>query len=704
MHKKFYAKLFGSALAPLAQGASEALGGMVGEKVVHYLKSHFQSSKRLSAILSDSYRKGLDTLEIAFRGPSFYHQKANKEFAAAFQAEVLQPFLFQSKMEEGPFREGVQKDLQFLRSLDLTPEEAFSADELAQTVGGFAVESASLWQEKMEESTESLVSFLKEKTPPPHYLASLLSYRNLLTEAISLHFSRAVEEDEFLFRHYFLCHAKGLDLRLKEIQKALEKSRTEKNRELFKKLNRQKALFEEVKTELEFGLRHISQEMQDAVSSFFSRSESHFGRLFTQLEELQETIVQEGAKTREELEAMKKMLDEIRQAISRIQKSKRISQKANLFSYFLGLSEEEKSALREIRSKAAQLPSSFLTPSLLRDLATLMTMAGDEREGRALFDQALSRAQELKEEKEEARIHYDRFISQLHQTPPNLSQALESYRKSLSFSPEVTKELEFFETWKYEALEILGVGGFGIAFLCRDRQLEEKVVIKAILDEFTDAERAIQEAKNIHNLRSSYMVQLKDYGYLEPYRKKRAYLIMEYFPGMDLEKWIEKKGAFSIERGLDLALAIAHAMETAHKKGILHRDLKPANILYRETEEGFEIKIIDFGLALKDERLLQNRSLQITLVSRRGLLEESLGGTLDYASPEQLGRIPAQIGPWSDIYSFGRTLKKIFFASLKPHGKIIRAFPKPELYDFICDCESDDPRHRPRNFQEVISK
>lgn len=61
-------------------------------------------------------------------------------------------------------------------------------------------------------------------------------------------------------------------------------------------------------------------------------------------------------------------------------------------------------------------------------------------------------------------------------------------------------------------------------------------------------------------------------------------------------------------------------MKSAHSKGIFHRDLKPANILYRETGENtggldksspYELKIIDFGLALRGEALAeQQKSLR----------------------------------------------------------------------------------------------
>src|SRR5947209_9595445 len=61
----------------------------------------------------------------------------------------------------------------------------------------------------------------------------------------------------------------------------------------------------------------------------------------------------------------------------------------------------------------------------------------------------------------------------------------------------------------------------------------------------------------------------------------------------------------------------------------------------------WRVKLIDFGLAVKEEME------QATALTPH---EYGFAGTIDYASPEQMGRLPGvSIGTYSDVYGFGKT-------------------------------------------------
>src|SRR5262249_42162296 len=82
---------------------------------------------------------------------------------------------------------------------------------------------------------------------------------------------------------------------------------------------------------------------------------------------------------------------------------------------------------------------------------------------------------------------------------------------------------------------------------------------------------------------------------------------------------------------------IAHALATAHARGIVHRDIKPENLMLRS--DGY-IKVLDFGLAR-----------QVGAGRADGELP---AGTLGYLSPEEVLQRP--ITAASDIFSLGIVL------------------------------------------------
>jgi len=184
----------------------------------------------------------------------------------------------------------------------------------------------------------------------------------------------------------------------------------------------------------------------------------------------------------------------------------------------------------------------------------------------------------------------------------------------------------------YEIERPLGAGGMGEVYQARDTRLDRTVAIKVSQERFS--ERFHREARAIAALNHPHICTLFDVG--------PDYLVMEYLEGTAL------RGPLPLKSALQYAVEAADALHAAHVKGVVHRDLKPGNILV--TKAG--VKLLDFGLA---KVAAQPAVSDATATIADALTKEnSILGTLQYMSPEQLEGKPADTR--SDIFAFGLVL------------------------------------------------
>ena len=193
---------------------------------------------------------------------------------------------------------------------------------------------------------------------------------------------------------------------------------------------------------------------------------------------------------------------------------------------------------------------------------------------------------------------------------------------------------------RFELLNCIGSGGFGVVWKARDPQLDRVVAVKVPRrGELTngEAELFFREARAAAQVRHPNIVSIHEVGR----DGDVVYLVSDFVDGLPLSECLKRKRFTSREVAM-LCRQIAQALAHIHGRGIVHRDLKPANVIVTTDDAyGLQSHVTDFGLA--------RRSASEVTVTVHG----QLMGTPAYMSPEQAVGGGHAAGPATDIYSLG---------------------------------------------------
>jgi len=202
-----------------------------------------------------------------------------------------------------------------------------------------------------------------------------------------------------------------------------------------------------------------------------------------------------------------------------------------------------------------------------------------------------------------------------------------------------------------------------------------------------------QEARTLASLRHPNIVRVEGF-YLA---NDTAYLAMQYERGKNLGTYVqERQGGLSTSFLFQVFLPVLDALALVHSRSLLHLDVKPGNIHLRH---GNDPLLLDFGA--------------VHLLSRG----RTQGGQVITAgsSPVEQYYRGGQIGPWTDVYAVGASIRTCMEGktppasverqttdTMKPAKVVFRDRYPLFLLEAVDWAMEMDPQRRPQDAGELL--
>ncbi len=233
---------------------------------------------------------------------------------------------------------------------------------------------------------------------------------------------------------------------------------------------------------------------------------------------------------------------------------------------------------------------------------------------------------------------------------------------------------------RFDVLQVLGEGGFGIVYRARDSQLQRDVAIKV-----AKPRRRSPRYRSMYLKEAQLLAQLDHPGIVPVFDVGETgdgslYVVSKFIDGKPLQHEMQRQPP-SYSHAANTLATVATSMAYAHQQRVIHRDLKPGNILL--GKDGRPV-VVDFGLAIQEEP---------------GATQNAVVGTPAYMSPEQARGESHRVDGRADIYSLGVILYQWLTGALP-----FRSDSVNELLESIRSVDVRPPRQLRRDIPRELER
>ena len=225
-------------------------------------------------------------------------------------------------------------------------------------------------------------------------------------------------------------------------------------------------------------------------------------------------------------------------------------------------------------------------------------------------------------------------------TMPGLPPELAPYTPDIADFERATGVTLFFPP--------LGTGGGGTVLEARDTSGSALAIKVVAADDAARRDQVLREANILKQVQHAAalsgqgLLWQKHYPHVDLF-----FLAMDYIAGQTLTELITLEGPLTEAQAIELAMALAEALEALHQQKIIHRDIKPDNVILLNLGSRYQPIVVDYGIAKIGNR------------TARG----AKAATDGYAPPEQY---TGGTDRRTDGYALGATLYEMVTCQTPP--------------------------------------